>query len=317
MSRQWLRKIGLTLTNGGTALDLSQMHIRFNTTQMDLEECPFPRAEVTIFNLNPDTVKKIQDEYTEVILQAGYEGGDFGVIFKGTITLIRTGRFNALDSFVQLAVADGDKAQFSVVAQSVKAGQTPAAVAKALSKSTEVNGVKINPAGITGGVQYIRGKVLWGSAVARANELAVSQGGTYSIIDGQLVFTPLQGYQPGDIVVLNTETGLIGVPEATIEGIQFTSLLNSKIRLGQRVQINNKDINTTEARKAPTTQAVPLFADVTADGVYRAVVVEHQGDTRGQEWYTTMTGLSLDGSAGQVSKLGYKGVPAKASTDSN
>jgi hypothetical protein len=66
---QWIRRIGLTLTSGEKALDLSQMQIRFNTTQMDVDGGAPPGANIRIYNLNDATVKQIQQEYTKITLQ--------------------------------------------------------------------------------------------------------------------------------------------------------------------------------------------------------------------------------------------------------
>ena len=317
---QWIRKIGLTVTSGGKALDLSQLQIKFRTTQMDVDGGYPPGAEVRVYNLSDETAKQVQDEYKEVILQAGYVNGDYGVIFKGTIKMIRRGRLNAIDSFLDITAADGDQARFAIVNGSDAAGWKAADIAKRIDQATSQYGVNVDSAGLTGGVVGIRGKVSWGLAYARANDLANNNYGTYSIIDGKMVFTPLTGYQSGDVVVLNSNTGLIGVPEATIEGIDLTCLLNPKLRLGGRVKINNADINTTTVKEPgyPRFSDRPFFASTTADGVYRVLVIEHQGDTRDQEWYTQVTALALDGSASPgaaVSAYGDAGVPAKGSSN--
>jgi hypothetical protein len=317
---QWIRKIGLTVTGGEKALDLSELQIKFRTTQLDMDGGYPPGAEIRIYNLSDETAKKVQDEFTEVILQAGYVNGDYGVIFKCTIKMIRSGRLNAIDSFLDIFAADGDQVRYAVANDTLAAGWKPPDVAKKLNDSTSPTGVQTDPAGLTGGVVGIRGKVMWGLAMNRANDLAVNNKGTYSIINGKLVFTPLTGYRAGEIVILNSNTGMIGVPEATLEGVEVACLINPKIQLGGRVQINNADINQTTVKEPgyPRFGSTPYYASVTADGIYRVLVIEHMGDTRGQEWYTFLTCLALDKSASpgeSVSAYGSKGVPAKASSN--
>jgi hypothetical protein len=277
-----------------------------------------PGANIRVYNLNQDNIKQIQQEYTKVTLQAGYVNGNYGAVFNGTIKMIRTGRLSAIDSYVDILAADGDEAnRFAVGNVAVKSGWAQAGYAKALGQSMEQYGTKVNTDGLasTGGVVGIRGKTSWGLASAGLNNVARNNYGTYSIRDGEWKFTKLDGYADGEIVVLNSNTGMIGVPEATSEGVEVTCLLNPKIQLGGRVQINNADINQTTVKEPgyPTFGNRPYFASVTADGVYRALVVEHMGDTRGQEWYTTITALALDGNSGQVSPYGYQGVPSRAS----
>ena len=316
----WIRRIGLTLTSNTKALDLSAFQIKFSTTQMDVEGGSPPGASIRVYNLADSAIKQIQQEYTQVILQAGYVNGDYGAIFTGTIKMIRVGRLNQTDTYLDILAANGDEASiFAVGNVSLKSGWTKTDYAKALGQSMNQYGVSVNTNGLetTGNVVNIRGKTSWGLAYAQLNTLAKSNYGTYSIINGVMTFTPLTGYQAGDIVVLNSNTGLIGVPESTIEGIELSCLLNPKLQLGGRIQINNKDINTTQVNEPgyPTFNNTPYFASVTADGVYRALVIEHIGDTRGQEWYTNITALALDGSSNTVSSYGYQGVPSKASSD--
>jgi hypothetical protein len=44
-------------------------------------------------------------------------------------------------------------------------------------------------------------------------------------------------------IVVNSHTGLIGVPDETEEGITVAALVNSQIRWGSKIQINETDIS--------------------------------------------------------------------------
>lgn len=330
MASQWIRKIGLTITTDGKALDLSALRIKFKTTQMDLDSSMLPMAVITVFNPSEQTRKQVQNEYQEVLLQAGYQDGEFGAIFKGQINEVRVGRYNATDSFLTIVAADGYEFGRAMMNRSIPAGsdvnQMTLDHLKELASGAEfgVDADSFKNSGVTN----IRGKVLWGSSMLGAKNLADNNAMTWTVDQGQLTFVPFTGYAPGDAVVLSTTTGLIGVPEATLEGINATCLLNPRIRIGQRVQIKADDINNTVVRpNAPRLSAVPHYANRTVAGFYRALVVEHEGDTRGQEWYTNLVCLALDASAavlpstpdeafnttGPVSPFGYQGIPSKAS----
>ena len=84
--QQWIRKVGLVVSNGpgSDGIDLSNMRIKFRTFQADLPSTP-NHVEIRIYNLSDDTANKVQKEFTSVHLDAGYEGGSYGVIFDGTI----------------------------------------------------------------------------------------------------------------------------------------------------------------------------------------------------------------------------------------
>jgi hypothetical protein len=135
------------------------------------------------------------------------------------------------------------------------------------------------------------------------NNLAASALCTWKIVNGRVVVTNQRTYDPGTAIQLNVTTGLVGVPEATDNGIEVTALLNPAIRVGQRVQINNKDINTTSLTSSGQAllPLLPFPASVTADGFYRVLVANQEGDSRGgQEWFTRMTCLALSGQDGNV-----------------
>lgn len=319
MSNQWIRRVGLTLTSGGKALDLSQLQIKFNTTQMDAQGGALPSARIRVYNLKDATVRQIQQEYTDVILQAGYINGNYGAIFTGTINMIRVGRLSTIDSYVDILATDGDiGSRYQLANVSLPPGSTPQQFADQVGKNMAKANLQVDTTGLAGAnVVYIRGKTAWGLASVALENVATSNYGTYSVVNSVMKFNKLDGYAAGAAVVLNSGTGLIGVPESTVEGIELVCLLNPKLQLGGRIQINNADINQTTVKAAgyPTIGNLPFFAATAADGVYRALVIEHQGDTRGQEWYTNITALSLDGQSGKVSPYGHQGVPAKGSTN--
>jgi hypothetical protein len=76
----------------------------------------------------------LDTEFNTVTLQAGYEGGNFGIIFQGSIKQTATGRERNVDSYVDIWAADGDEwTNFSVISQSLAAGQTPQQVITAIT----------------------------------------------------------------------------------------------------------------------------------------------------------------------------------------
>ena len=300
MTDQYLRKVSLIVTTGSDGIDLSNFRIVFTTTQMDAEA---PNtAAIRIFNLSDATAKQVKDEGQRVVLQAGYQNGNFGVIFEGSIKQFRSGRLNATDKFLDVLAADGDQAyNFACVNKSLKAGSKLQDQVDAILQETGKFDVETGsiPNSLGTGGTLPRGKVLFGMARERLNDVCDSAGTTWSIQNGKIVIIPLTGYAPGDIVVLNARTGMVGIPVATNDGISVKSLLNPKVKIGTRVQIDNKSIVTTNIKE----QGFPRYSDlsfpasVSADGVYRVLVAEHTGDTLGNEWYTDLTCLAMDSSA--------------------
>ena len=100
MTDQYIRTCALTVGDPkGEALDLSELHIRFGIINGDVQT---PKtANIRVYNLAPETAKRVRKEYTQVVLQAGYEGMA-GVIFSGQVKQVIIGRENATDTFIDV-----------------------------------------------------------------------------------------------------------------------------------------------------------------------------------------------------------------------
>ncbi len=301
LQTSWLRKASLIVAIGEKGLDLSEMHFKFQILDSD-EQSP-NTANIRIYNLSDATVKSVQGEYTRVILNAGYQNGNYGVIFDGTIKQFRRGRENATDTYLDILASHGDiPYNFSVINSTLAASATSAS--NILNTVGSGMGLPINNQLTSTGGVLPRGKVLWGMGRDIMRQATRNQGATWSIQNGVVQVIPLTGYLPTEAVVLTSNTGMIGLPEQTDEGIKVRSLLNPKLDIGGTVQIDNASINQTFAQgqnalsvgQLPYNQyaGVQFLADVSNDGLYRLYVVEHTGDTRGQEWYSDLICLAID-----------------------
>jgi hypothetical protein len=326
--RQYLRKVGLVIYGGqqavqgptqgaatlGTAangIDVSNMRITFQVRQFDAATPNL--ATIRVYNLSDKTALMIQKEFQYVALQAGYEGGNYGQIFQGTVKQFKKGRIDAITTFLEMFCSDGDQAwNFAQVNSSFAAGTTFQQQINAIMKTSMSQFLTAPqtpelPQGL-GGLTTARGRVSFGIAQSTLNDLALSTNTTFKIVNGQVIFTTMTGYDPGAAIQLNVESGLVLVPEATDNGIEVTALLNPALRCGRRVQINNRDINTNILTGAgalvqPTILAFP--ARVADDGFYRVIVADHEGDSRGgPSWFTRMTCLALTSEDGQVATGG-------------
>lgn len=295
----------------GSTIDLSQLHFRFRTAQQDVESPN--NCTIRVFNLSEDTVQRItKEEYSRVILQAGYEDSGAGTIFDGTIKQFKKGRENATDTYLDILAADGDLAyNFATVNMTLAAGSNPGQRITAVLGEMAKKGVNRGDImAFTGGV-LPRGKVLFGMARALLRQETQTQGATWNIENGRINVTPLEGYRPGEAVVLSSLTGLVGLPEQTNEGVHAKCLLNPRLGVGSLVRIDNKSVNQLlqqNPNAAPIAfnqyAGLQLLASVATDGLYRLYVVEHEGDTRGQAWHSHLIGLSVNPATKQVKPYG-------------
>lgn len=307
MTSQYLRKISLVVSEGDAGVDLSALKIKFSVQQADADA---PNTMIArIYNLTRSNADRIQKEFQRVTLQAGYEGGNFAIIFDGTIKQVLRGREDALNSFVQIMAADADEAfNFAVCNTSLAAGANLRQQADKIIESMgqfDVSASPNIPNELGTGGTLPRGKVLFGMARDRLSDCAESAAASWSIQNGKVNIIPLTGYLPGEAVLLSASTGIIGVPEATNNGIEVTTLLNPLLKIGTRVQIDNSLINQLTIREQgfPQYRSLSFPANVTDDGFYRVLVVEHEGDTRGTNWYSRLTCLAVDPSAAPASSV--------------
>ena len=303
---QWIRKVGVVVFEGEEGLDLSEFHIKFEIVNAD-ENSP-NNASIRIFNMAKETINKIKGEFSQVVINAGYETGNYGVVFQGTIKQFRVGRESAVDSYIDILAADGDiEYNQGFINETFGKGTTNVdvinAAAKAMGTTANIDSLKTDAQHLPN----IRGKVGWGMARAALRNAASTLDAGWSIQNGQVIFTDNTGYREGDVVELNTFTGMVGIPEQTGDGIKIKCLLNSRLRIGGLVKINNDDINQLIERDpnaAPfaynvwSKNATPYYnAPLSENGYYRVFVCEHEGDTRGTQWYSNLVCLAVDATA--------------------
>lgn len=310
-AQQWIRRGELLVgSTNGNALDLSQLRFRFHVQRSGLQT---PNTcEIYVYNVSDQTASQIKNEFSRVVLSAGYENGYFGTIFDGQIKYVRKGRENQTDTFVAIQAADSDHAyNFGVVNTSLTAGST----------HNDHIQAAVGAMGATKGympellsVPLPRGKVMYGMARDYLRDTARSTGNNWSFQDGKLEFAPIDGYIPDtEAIVVNRNTGIIGQPEQTPNGIVVKALLNPNFKAERRVKLDNASIQRapigldiqSQAEAQLIMQGLNQYT-INADGIYVIKGISHSGDTRGQQWYTDMVCIAIDGTVpmGLVNK-GY------------
>lgn len=312
-SSQYLRKFSfITADAAGAGLELNQFRIRFTTRQFDLQSWNSMTAR--IYNLSKETAQRVETEFSQVQVQAGYENGAYATIFKGQVKIVKRGRESQTDTYLEVIANSGvEGMQFGVVNYSVAKNGSLQDVLKACQAALTPYGIgdgwsdKIDLSSIT----LPRAQTHYGKVIDVLREVCVPQGLSFSIHNDQLLISkyPLVDNrptipQPDDsetAVVLTRKTGLVGVPEQLQDGIHARCLLNPNLHAKGYVQIDSETINRTTVAKgiaggflpSPTGigpfDYIPDLADT--NGVYKIMVAEHHGDSRGQEWYTNLIGV--------------------------
>ncbi len=258
-------------------------------------------------NLAFSTIHKLIAEFTQVTLSAGYEGNE-ATIFTGTVINYRRGKENNVDSYLDIYAADGDplynqsRSNFSLAAgaSQIDIFRQYMADMRRVSPNASADPNAEHYLSAYGGT-LPRGKVAFGATRDFLRDLADTNSVRWSIQNGVVTLIPLTSYLPGEAVKINSLTGMIGVPEATDNGITVRCLLNPLIKIGHAIMINNRDITQTTIKNNIYRGIEPQFIagidpnpNPENDGIYRVLVIEHEGDTRGQSWYTDIVCITID-----------------------
>jgi hypothetical protein len=318
--RQWLRKWRILITdkNDKAALNVSDLHCKF---EVHIRRMPaFGYAVVHIYNLAKDTEQKIIEEGDRVIIEAGYEGEtkqevqkdgttktvttytQYGKIFDGQVTYPLRRKESNVDYVLDLVCVDGDnQLNLNFIKKTVNRGLNQR---QALTVACNDGSVVIPSTHVSeslGGQRTARGKVFFGQPRDYIQDISRGNNAVCWIEGGKLNVTKLTDIPEGEALVVTPSTGLIGMPQQTQFGVNFRLLLNPAIKLMTMVQLKNSEVNENQVQ--PNTQQTPLDDD----WIYQATEVTHFGDTRGQEWYTDVSGISRYGKGSLPALLGNSG----------
>lgn len=307
-AEQYLRVCSVTAEGASQALDISDLRIRFDVRQRDTSTPHV--ANIFVSNPAKRTIEAFRKEYKSVTLTAGYESGA-GVIFKGEILQVRNGRDNIADTYVHILATSGERARnFGTVSKSLAAGHTYRDRVDVAAQAFGKLGVTLGHIDDLGSKKFNRGFACFGMAKDLLREVCFATGSSWHIHNQKLNIVKNDQTLPGSVVVLNSNTGMVGLPEQTLQGVVVRCLLNYRMRPGQKIQINESSIQQAAFDPSVTggvqNQLLKDQLGLAADGIYKALLVEHNGDSRGPNWYTEIVCVKADG--GQSLALNSRGV---------
>ncbi len=304
MGGQWLRKYRVLAIVGtpqpdGTfnAIDVSGLRCTFRVCKSP----SFPNySDVTIWNASQEVFDEIINAGTRVIIEAGYEDtiygkGAYGIIYDGNVIQTIWDRPNVVDWTLTMHCVDGDlfwnnnfismsfganQDMVDMVSQMCQNAMTPAEVG---FMSPDLRGTSLP-----------RGKVFFGEPKYYLRQFAAREHAQANMKDGKVNIGKVddQSLAPQDAPVLSPKTGLVGTPQQTQDGIRFRCLLNPNLDFTYPYQLVKLDPKVVIQQ---TPIVVPqLVPRLDREGLYKVIRVIHSGDTRGNEWYSDITGVNSD-----------------------
>jgi hypothetical protein len=273
------------------------------------------QALIKIYSLTPEHEKAIDQEYNDIIVNAGYQG-NVRLMFRGNIRFTHFYREDN-DHIAEINAGDGDKDfRNALVNFTFAAGHddedTIRELLKEMSATTlgHVHGKNLKRA-------RIRGRTYSGNVRDHFDRIAKENDGHWSIQDGKLILVPVDSVLPDQAIEVSSETGLLGAPEVNDKGITIKVMMDTRIVPGGKLWLKNNEIKQKHLASALTGQQrklkgprVPVRPD--PDGVYKVFAVRHVGDTRGNDWYSECRCVGLSQPIPS-----RKGMPTSSTPDSD
>lgn len=284
---QYLRKCRATFTGGFVVnpggINLHELRIEFSISKSVSSAAN--TADIKIFNLTESHRNSIGNEFDEITLEAGYippnGGGNVGIIFKGAVRDVMHEKDQKGNIITTISCGDGDKAlRKATISKSYPKGTPVKDVVEDLYKEMEKQGVDKGewkfPDKMTDKT-FKRPYAACGSCAREMDTIGRGNGFYWSSQDQVVEIIPGDEFI-GGVVLLTPQTGLIGTPAITDNGVRVSALLNPEIRPNRRVQIESDTLSMNAA-----------------NGVYRVSDVTYSGNNMDGEFKVDISGEAVQG----------------------
>jgi len=275
---QFLRSAEIIIGDNTTGKSIKDLRIIIEVIK---EALATPnQCTVQIYNLSQSSRAQIQNEFTRIIVKAGYNK-KLSIIFRGDIRQV-THDVKDADIITTIKSGDGDQAwQQSVASVTIGGGVGLQDTVTTLSGT--FNGVG---KGVLKGLDQPKVSdedlVYSGATKDTLDHLSDTYKFDWWIQDNNFETAPRGGAvnEQGAAILISASTGMIGSPAITESGLNVKTLFNPDFFVGRYVKIVSKVSTTlTDNRQNKNTQG---------QGYYIIKKVTHNFDTRGDDGSTTL-----------------------------
>ena len=209
----------VTITKAGLP-EKNSAEIRITGMKMkDMEQ-------LTFLSFMPGEYRK-----NHILIEAGTKNERVDIIFKGDITAASADFSGAPDVVFKIqAITAGWRGLVPDVPMSIN-GEADAA--RLIERCAFAAGYGFTNEGVSA---VVKNCTFNGSAIQKAQQIAEEIGAELLIDDDTMVLMPY-GKPRGDAVYLAADSGMIGYPSFTNDGITVESFFNPRLRLGGQVRI--------------------------------------------------------------------------------
>lgn len=268
---------GLIVNPGDSTLD--QIKIEFSISKSISSSAN--TADITIYNLSESTRNGMGKEFDAITLEAGYlDEGNVGVIFKGAVRDVEHRREGPNIKTI-ISCGDGDTAlRRATISKSFPAGTPVKDVVDELAKQMEAQGLakgEFKYPEAMEGKTFKRPYAVCGSCAREMDVIGRGNGFYWNSNNETLEIIPGDGFV-GGVVLITPETGMIGTPSLTDNGVRVSALLNPEVRPNRRVQLKSQTLEMNAK-----------------DGMYRVSTVTYSGDNHSGDFKMDITGEAIKG----------------------
>jgi len=285
MSRQFKRAYELKLINtDGRVIISKDLRVNFEITK-DLFGYP-NLARISVYNFSLERVNEISEEFTNVEFKAGY-ADSIVTIFKGDIRNI-VNRRDGVDTITEFYAGDGERVTRESYFSRTYSGGTPLKqVVNDLASNFNIPKAQLD--GLDSVRKSLKGLSFSGPTKEILNKLSDDYGFYWSIQDGQFVTQDRDKADlENEVTVVTRSTGMIGSPSVTEIGADVRILLNPDIQPYRAFKIETPNFEVNVGNLFFRKQIPTL-----GEGLFRVNKVVHSGDTRGTDWFSSITGRRL------------------------
>ncbi len=291
MPAQFDRKYKITVQTwtGNTIVFDADLRVTFQVEKSLLQILQY--AEVTAYNLNPQTESDIYKNAKTVEIEAGYQEGQYGRVFRGNVRQCLRSKEDGVTYFVKMVCIDGDDVLNTGIASFTQTfGASYEQLVNQIARSSTVPfAVRIE--GQLPQQEIQRGKPVFGKALDKLRDVAVQTNQYLYMDDGDVVLSPAITSPPASVPELNATNGMIGFPMQVDKGVNVKILINPGVKLGSWIRLNNQTILQQQIDFLNP----GFYTLLDADGLYRVVELRITGDTRGNDWYYDIIAYSQSG----------------------
>ncbi|WP_272683278.1 baseplate hub protein [Providencia sp. PROV156] len=225
---------------------LSATGLRISAEITNGNGAPSPSARVRVYGLPIETMSKLlRIKWREVTalknsitIEAGEQGGDLVTVFKGGITFAYPDLAEAPN--VSLVITAQTAVLENMQSTAAESYEGPQDVINIMGNICQRMGYTLEGNGVS---QKLDNVYLCNSDIKKIQWLAESANLDLYIESNHIAVTNKGQPRKIKIPVISPETGLIGYPTPTMQGIQFQCFYDPLVRFGGLVRINDSLID--------------------------------------------------------------------------